>query len=85
VVGLSMSLPLFAVAVRQFYGSAFGNVLAAIAVTVALGLASTLVGSAPIPAPTARAIVLVLLGAAAALSTASAVQLVRMTSGRCSL
>lgn len=85
LVGLSMSLPLFAVAVRQFRGSAFGNVLATLSAAVALGLASTLVSAVPVALPTARAVVLVLVGGVAVLSTASALQLVRMTSGRCSL
>lgn len=85
LVGLSLPLPLFAVAVQQYRGSPFGDVLTALSAALGFGIATVLVGAFPAGVTMTRLAVVAFVGAAAVLSAASVVQLTRMTTGRCSV
>ena len=85
LVGLSLPLPLFAVAVDKYRGSPFGCVLALLTAALGFGIVATMVDAFSLPGDGSRLVVLALVGGAAALSVAGATQLARMTTGRCSL
>lgn len=85
LVGLTLPLPLFAVAVQQYRGSPFGAVLSLLSAALVFGVATVLVDAFPLSPAAGRAVTLAFVGVAAALSAAGAIQVARMTTGRCSV
>lgn len=85
LVGLSLPLPLFAVAIHKYRGSPFGNVLALLAAALVFGIATAMVDAFPVAPATGRVAIVACVGTAAVFSAAGTFQLVRMTTGRCSI
>jgi len=69
VVGFSVSLSLFAVAVRQHRGSPFGRLLVALSAAVALAVATTLVNVLPAAPSTGHPAIVAFGGRPSAAST----------------
>lgn len=80
-VGLSMAIPLVAIGIRRCRGSPFESLLVPLGAVLAIGVATASVDLLPVSPGTLQGIRLTLVGAAAVLSTLSAVRLYRLTAG----